>query len=64
MGSRKDKKKHFGKNANLTVKDDDCCLEGTCNDNVQSDKNNSVRNLPVFFNSSKMSKDSMLLHFG
>ena len=49
VGSRKGKKKYFAKNANLAVKDDDCCLEGTCNDNVQSDKNNSVRKSPSIF---------------
>ncbi len=48
-GSRKDKKSYFRKNANLTVKDDDCCLDGTCNDDVQSDKNNSVRKSPSIF---------------
>lgn len=48
-GSNKDKKKDFAKNASLTVKDNDCCLEGTCNDNAQPDKNSSVRKSPGFF---------------
>ena len=48
-GSCKDKKRYFTKNVNLTVKDDDCCLDGTCNDNAQSDKNNSVRKSPSIF---------------
>ena len=34
----KTRKNILQKNANLTVKDDDCCLDGTCNDNTESDK--------------------------
>ena len=48
-GSRKNKRRYFAKNANLTVNDDDCCLDGTCNDNVQSDKNNPVRKSSSIF---------------
>ena len=47
-GSSKIKKKYFAKNTNLTVKDDDCCLEETCNAN-ESDKNNPIRKSPGFF---------------
>ncbi|WP_316505497.1 hypothetical protein [Nitrosopumilus sp.] len=42
-GSRKDQKKYFTRNANLTVKDDDCCLEGTCNNSSQSNKKNYLQ---------------------
>ena len=32
-GSRKDRKNHFPTNADLAIKDDDCCQEETCDDN-------------------------------
>ncbi|WP_316507111.1 hypothetical protein [Nitrosopumilus sp.] len=38
-GSKRNKKNYLVNNANLTVKDnDDCCLEGTCNDETKNDK--------------------------
>ena len=36
-------KKHFVKNENLTVKNDDCCAEGICHDDKQSDKKNFLQ---------------------
>ena len=64
MGSRKDKKTYFVKNTNLTVKDDDCCLVGTCNDNVQSDKSNPIRKSPSIFQFFKNVKGFYAAAFG
>ena len=48
-GSHKDKERYFVKNANLTVKNDDCCLDETCNDTTQSDEDNFVQKSPSIF---------------
>ena len=58
QGSHKDKKNYFAKKSNLNVKnnDDDCCLEGTCKDNLQSNKNNYLQKsygLIQFFKNAK-----------
>ena len=42
-GSYKNKKNHLTINANLTVKDNDCCLGGTCNDDVKNSENIHLR---------------------
>ena len=35
-------KNHFMKKSELTIKDDECCVGGTCNDNTNSDKKISI----------------------
>lgn len=42
-GSRKGKKTHLPTNADLAIKDDDCCLEGTCDDNLLPERKISLQ---------------------